>query len=70
MYIDGRVLTQDYFDFILDRNRMQGQFDMLEEITRLIKDGMSIDKAVQFQIDKVNKKITQLRPIQKYYEGE
>lgn len=56
MYIDGRALTQDYFDFILDRNRVQGQFDMLEEITRLIKDGMSIDKAVQFQIDKVNKK--------------
>lgn len=56
MYIDGRVLTQDYFDFILDRNRVQGQFDMLEEITRLIKNGMSIDKAVQFQIDKVNKK--------------
>lgn len=70
MYIDGRVLTQDYFDFILDRNRVQGQFDILEEITRLIKNGMSIDKAVQFQIDKVNKKITQLRPIQKYYEGE
>lgn len=70
MYIDGRALTQDYFDFILDRNRVQGQFDMLEEITRLIKDGMSIDKAVQFQINKVNKKITQLRPIQKYYEGE
>lgn len=69
MFINNRLLTQDYFNFILDRSKTQGQFDMLEEINRLVKDGMDIYKAVQYQIDKVNKEVERLRPLQKYYEG-
>lgn len=69
MRVNGRVLTQDYFDFILDRERVTGQYDVLREIIRLTKDGMDIYKAVQWQIDKTNEKIERLRPIQKCYEG-
>lgn len=67
--MNRRPLTQDYFDFILDRSRVQGQLDMLEEVTKLVKDGMDISKAVQYQIDRINKEVKRLQPIQQYYEG-
>lgn len=69
MNVNGRLLTQDYFDFILAREKCAGKFDILDEIIKMVKGGMDIYDAVQYQIDKSNKEIEQLRYKQKYYEG-
>lgn len=69
MNVNGRLLTQDYFDFILAREKSAGKFDVLDEIIKMVKGGMDIYDAVQYQIDKSNKEIEQLRHKQKYYEG-
>ena len=70
MIVNGRRMTQDYFDFILDREKVAGKFYALDEIIKMTKGGMDIYKAVQYQIDKTNKEIEEIRYKQTYYEGE
>lgn len=69
MTVNGRKMTQDYFDFILARERVAGKSDAIDEIIRMIKGGMNIYNATQYQIDKVNKEIEHLLRKQVYYEG-
>lgn len=69
MIVNGRRMTQSYFDFILAREKVAGKFDALDEVIKMTKRGMDIYDAVQYQIDKTNKEIEQLRYKQRYYEG-
>lgn len=65
----GRPLTQDYFNFILARERFYGKFETLDEIIKMTKSGMDIYDAVQYQIDKTNEQKEQIHFKQRYYEG-
>lgn len=64
-----RPLTQDYFDFILAREKFSGKFEVLDEIIKMTKGGMDVYDAIQHQINKTNEQREQLLYKQRYYEG-
>lgn len=61
-------MMQEYMNFLVEKEKTMAQYNMLEEIVELVKNGMDINDALRYEIDKTWDRIEELRPLEEKYK--
>lgn len=66
--LNGKILTQDYFDFCLKRANLSGKLDFVGKINKLIDNGMSMEKAIAYLLTELKDEYVIIKNLEKRYE--
>ena len=67
--LNGKPLTQDYFDFCMKKARFNGKVDFIKKVTNLTKAGMTLEQAFLYLGEEIKDELSNLTYLEKYYEG-
>ena len=55
-------------NFLVEKEKVMAQYNMLEEIVDMVKNGMDINDDLRHEIDKTWDRIEELRPLEEKYK--
>lgn len=65
-YVNGKLLTWEYFDYLKEKERFEGKLEAVEKIMNLTDHGMDVWRAIEYVLKELKREEEKIRKLSKY----